>query len=361
MKIAFLGDIALFGNCSKSGNSNILNYFQEIADLLGTFDYVVGNLETPFSKKKEKNGAKSAYICSDPDNIELLSFLHINAVTLANNHIFDYGKEGFSLTKKLLENAGIEYFGVDGKEHKLEKDGNKICFTGYCCYSTNPLNTVPYGEDGVNEFNVAKVLDNMRANEKAGYLNVLAVHAGKEHVNYPSNDSVLVAHKFAKVMPYLYYGSHPHVAQGIEQVDGSLIAYSLGNFCFDDVYSSVSSSPLVELSENNRSSFVLEVEIINNRICSYHLIPIYIGKDKIHVGRGTSENDMKRYTDPILSMPSEEYEEMRNKAISNYYGKRVSQRNIMWYLRRLRPRYFKLFFLNKENIKKYNQCVKAYL
>ena len=102
MKLALLGDVALFGCCTTP------EYFKEISDYLSGFDYVVGNLETPFSKKKKTNGAKSAYICAEPSTVSILKQLHINAVTLANNHMFDYGEEGYELTKKLLEEAGIK-------------------------------------------------------------------------------------------------------------------------------------------------------------------------------------------------------------------------------------------------------------
>ena len=69
MKIALLGDIALFGKGSIDKNPKAKEYFQEIADHLATYDYVVGNLETPFSIKKKTCGAKSAYICSNPVTI----------------------------------------------------------------------------------------------------------------------------------------------------------------------------------------------------------------------------------------------------------------------------------------------------
>lgn len=66
MKIALLGDIALFGRMSMTENEELHDYFLDISDYLSCFDYVVGNLETPFSIAKKTNGAKSAFICSNP-------------------------------------------------------------------------------------------------------------------------------------------------------------------------------------------------------------------------------------------------------------------------------------------------------
>lgn len=51
MKIALLGDIALFGKYDVNKNSDVYVYFEEVAKLLGKFDCVIGNLETSFTKK----------------------------------------------------------------------------------------------------------------------------------------------------------------------------------------------------------------------------------------------------------------------------------------------------------------------
>ncbi len=361
MKIALLGDTALFGRCSFSGNSNIGDYFKHVSDYLDRFDYVVCNLETPFSAKKIAYGAKSAYICSDQENVEILKMLHVDAVTLANNHIYDYGDEGCELTKRLLESNKIRYFGVDGQDLKIELHGNKIAFTGFCCYSSNPLRAVPYGQKGVNEFDFKNAEEILVKNVKNGYFNILAIHSGIEHVNYPSLDTIDVARLFSKIAPYVYYGHHPHVAQGIEQYNDSLLAYSLGNFCFDDVYTSISKAPLVEISENNRSSFILEIILVNNSIKSYKTTPIYIGEDCIFVGRGVTEEILKQYSSVLSELSTNEYESLRQKYLDEYYDKRKNQRNLVWFLKRFKLRYFQLYLSNRQNAKRYLQCVKRYL
>ena len=57
MKIALLGDLAFFGRMSLNENPLVEDYFSDVADYLKGFDYVVGNLETPFSEKKKIYGA----------------------------------------------------------------------------------------------------------------------------------------------------------------------------------------------------------------------------------------------------------------------------------------------------------------
>ena len=82
MKVALLGDIALFGFFSKS-NKNIYAYFKPIKTVLAGCDFVVANLETPLTTNTKPYGVKSANISSLPENVEILKYLGINNVNLA--------------------------------------------------------------------------------------------------------------------------------------------------------------------------------------------------------------------------------------------------------------------------------------
>lgn len=357
MRIAFLGDIALFGRCADP------NYFEIIGKYLEGFDYVVGNLETPYSIRKKTNGAKSAYICSDILGVHILKTLHLKAVTLANNHMFDYGKEGYELTKELLDKEGIEWFGTEGKELKIEKFGNKLAFSGYCCFSSNPLNCVRNGGYGVNAYDLNKVKEILEENNINGYLNILAVHAGIEHVNYPSLDHIRAARKLADICSFVYYGHHPHVVQGVEEYKSSLIAHSLGNFCFDDVYADATASiPLVELTENNRTGMILELTIKNNKVVEWKEQVIYIPKDGCITLVDKCEQ-LNTYNEKLKHSEenSREYEAERLQIINGRLAERRAQRNMHWFLKRLRPRYLRLVLDMRNNNKLYNKSVKRYL
>ena len=363
MKIALLGDIALFGKMSVKENPKLNDYFAEVSEHLKSFDYVVGNLETPFSIAQKINGAKSAYICSDVENVQILKQLHVNAVCLSNNHMFDYGKEGYETTKKLLENNSIEWFGAEGKELKIVNENNKIAFSGFCCYSSNPLQCVPYGKYGVNAFNIETVSDVLRRNNSLGFFNIIAVHAGLEHVNYPSIDHIRVARKLAKICPYIYYGHHPHVIQGIEECNRSLIAHSLGNFCFDNIYTVTSKdTPLITMTENNRTGVILELVIEDNKISSWYEQVVYISNEG-NLRLMEKLDLLVDYNRELKNSESnvEAYTAKRDLILTQRIAERKTMRNINWYIKRLRLRYVKLFFESKRNIKLYNENVKKYL
>lgn len=363
MKIALLGDIALFGRMSVNENPKIAAYFSEIADYLKEFDYVIGNLETPFSVEKKTNGAKSAYICSDVENVKTLKQLHINAVCLANNHMFDFGKEGYETTKKILNENGIQYFGTEGKELHVEILGNKLAMSGFCCYTTNPLRCVQYGEYGVNAYSIPTAQKVLRDNKTKGYLNIMAVHAGLEHVNYPSIDHIRAARLLAKETPFVYYGHHPHVIQGVEEYNGSLLSYSLGNFCFDNIYTEASGDkPLITLTENNRHGAILELTIENNKVVGWKEQIIYNSKgEKMELVDNTAL--LKEYNNVVKNSEDNlpEYNEKRNKILSARIVDRKTMRNLQWYLKRLRPRYMRLMIDGRNNKKKFIENIKMYI
>ena len=333
-----------------------------VKTILNQCDYVVGNLETPFSYRRKKYGAKSAFLCTEPENVELLKILGVDAVTIANNHMFDYGREGYETTKKLLEEAGIEWFGAEGKVVKVENNGCRLAFSGWCCYSTNPQGCVKNGAYGLNEFDVSEAVKILKRNADEGWLNIAAIHAGIEHVNYPSIDTIKVSEILAKMGPMIYYGHHPHVAQPVERKGESLVAYSLGNFCFDDTYARKDDKkPFLKLSEANRESFILIVTIENNEISNYEIVPIYIGKQGIEIGRGVTHETLDGWLNQMYTMDTKDFEHMRREQRNVWVKERRAKRGMRWLLSHLRPRYLHLMVTNYLNARKYDTHIRKYI
>jgi poly-gamma-glutamate synthesis protein (capsule biosynthesis protein) len=357
MKIALLGDIAFFGRYSLQNNVDLYEYFKDVKQILELADIVVGNLESPFVTSQKKYGAKSAHICSSIKNVELLNFLNISIVNLANNHSFDYGRKSFDLTKEILETNNIDYFGVEGKQTKIEVSENKIALSGFCCYSTNPLGI---RENIINELNIPAIRETMRLNSQNGYYNILSIHTGEEHVNYPNYNNIKMARILSEEFPYVYYGHHPHVIQGIEDINNSLLLYSLGNFCFDDVYSSNSSTPLIKQSENNKRGLIVILDFNKNNLSKYEFYPIYMDKDKMIVNEIHSFPQLKDYSS-ILSLPEDKYSKIRESILTAYITDRKKQRNLKWYLKRMNFNSFKMIVNSYKNSKKYHDTLIKYL
>lgn len=361
MKIALLGDIAFYGKYSIR-NPNVYEYFSDVANFLSIFDHVIGNLETPFCDSNYKpNGAKSAHIYAEEINVELLKYLNIDIVNLANNHIFDYGISGYENTKKILDANSIEYFGIENKQVFINEDGAKISLSGYCCYSTNGLGYYnPKTQRGVNVLNGYNVEKILLKNHKNGYFNIASIHAGQEHVNYPNYDHVEIARAFAKNVPYIFYGHHPHVIQGIEEYNGSIIAYSLGNFCFDDVYTPKSNCPVIKQSENNKNSIIFAVEIINQEITNYEIIPIYLDNEKMLISDKKVCNNIDIYSETI-KMEKGQYNNLRKIKLKERTNNSTYRRDLKWYFNRLNFNTIKIIANASRNKKKYKENIINYI
>ena len=358
MKIAFLGDIAFHGKFCIESNNNLYEYFDDARKFLSNCDYVVGNLETPFVIKAEKSGCKSAYISSLTKNVELLKFLNVNAVNLSNNHIFDFGLEGFEDTVNTLKDNDIEWFGASSKDLLISSQ-EKIAFHGYCSYNTNPIGIKSkFNPSGITPLKIDSLYENARSYQSKGYLNVISVHSGIEHVTIPSLDDLNFARKLSKKIPYIYYGHHPHVMQGIETMGNSLIAYSLGNFCFDDVYDvydDKKDKPIVTQSEENKASIILIVDVVDGKIVDYKSVGIYQSDTKLVVNSLESEKKCAIYS-KYLNLKNDDFSRERKKQILAINSSRNSDRDIAWLINRFNfdtiTRVLERFY-NRYNYKKH--------
>lgn len=360
MKIAFLGDVAFFGKFSTLNNnkSDVINRFAGVKEVLEGFDMVVANLETPLTQNKKICGGKSAYIKGVPDDAELLKYIGITHVTLANNHMFDYGQKGFDETLAVLDTAGIKYFGVNGKSCVEQIGNNKLCLHGFCCYSTNAVSFAEKDSSyGVNVLDFEKTESILRADKDNGYLPILSVHWGQEHVNYPNYIHMQFARRLAEQYDFILHGHHPHAIQGIEKVNNSHIAYSLGNFCFDDVYTKKSVQPLVKLSENNRSTFIWVLSIENNRVVDTEYIPVYIDDDGLKITVLPELMGRLNAYSSFLNTEKYEYIKHRKKLLSDYLNSRKKMRDLTWYLKRLNYESFRMLFNAKKNFLLFNAHV----
>lgn len=269
MKIAFLGDIALIGKYDITINSYCKDRLKVMAEKLNEFDYVVANLESPLTNKTKSWVWKSMHLRTPIVNVELLNYLNIDAVSIANNHIHDFGKKGLEETITALDSNGIEWFGANVKHLIKEINGEKVCFSGFCCYSTNGTGYIQkQNKKGINTLTFDNIMQQLEVDKKNDAFSILSFHWGTEHTNYPNIEHISLANKIAKRKDVIIHGHHPHVVQGIHKVKGSLIAYSLGNFLFDDC-TSINGRFTLKQNEDNKKSYILEVEIKNNVLVSY--------------------------------------------------------------------------------------------
>lgn len=359
MKIAFVGDIALIGKYDLMKNPCAKSSLEEIAKFLKGYDYVIGNLESPLTDRTWSTIPKSMHLRSPKVNVELLKFININIVSLANNHSYDFGRKGIEDTIDILRKNGIEYFGIDNKSISI----NNLTLRGFCCYSTNAVGyNSPSNKKGVNTLDYNEVIKQIEQDKESKKITLLSIHWGDEHTNYPKNDHIQFARLLSEKNKIILSGHHPHVVQGIENVNNSIIAYSQGNFCFDDCEAITGTGLKLIQNEENKESFILEINILNNKIDSYQTI-------------GIKEIDTRIVFNPIDTKLTKISEELTNILDLNIYQekrilqysdpqfriKKFGKKNFKWYIKRLNYYAIGAYILGKINRQKYNRLFSSHI
>lgn len=348
LKIALLGDVCLTGKFDLESNPEAFRLFDQTRRLLVGYDIVLANLESPFTDQTSSRICKAIHIKSPTVNIHLLRYLGVTAVSLANNHMFDYGHTGHESTLAALEAAAIDHFGTGGRTFAIERGGERLLFGGFCCLSTHPSEA---NKTGVNILNLASFESFLEAACHQGTFPVVSVHWGDENIHYPRSDHVRFARLMSLEHSFLLHGTHPHVIQGLERRSGSLIAYSLGNFCTDQHRSRVITGLTVRHTLENRQSYILGVDIENGKIVSHTIIPIADTGDCLKVGDQTESDAILRYPLPL----AEPYKRSHHTT-SNAFGidsDAPTRFSLRWFLRRLNYHFIGAFLKGVVNRLRY--------
>lgn len=354
MRIAFLGDLGFFGRYSYDVSS--FKKFENLITYLEGFDYVIANLETPLTNGSNKTIGKSINLKSDPINVNLLKLLNINIVNLSNNHIFDYGIEGFNDTIYNLTKNNIGYFGVSNDRYVISKGNNKISLRGYCCYTTNPLKIDAKKDPYLVSLSDINIRNNFNQDKLENMFPIISCHFGTEHVNYPLNEHLKMFRYLSKDYKYFLYGHHPHVLQGIESINNSVLTYSLGNLCFDDIYKNNEKLPRVKMTDNNMYSMVVDINIESNNILNYGYKGFKWENDILKFSCEV-DNFIEKISNDLL-LNYEEINSIRKQSsmnISNY-----TKKGLKWVLKRMNFNSMLIWVRMKKNDKKFRNLYKNF-
>jgi len=232
---------------------------RNVVPIFSKDDYTIVNLETALTDatSKRDKGTGVAYHFKGPkEYTSILSSSSIEGVTLSNNHIYDYGSEGFSDTVKALKESNLDYCG-EGYKIIKEIKGIKLGILGYNgWYSSNELK--------------AKIKNDIDSLKEEGVSIVIPYfHWGEENSYNPNEIQKDLARFSIDNGADMVLGSHPHVIQTMENYKGKLIAYSFGNFCFGG-----NSNPLDKRTFILQGKIKVEDGIIKN--IEYKVIPTLI-------------------------------------------------------------------------------------
>ena len=261
--LLFVGDVMLsrgIGQIMVKKN-DWRHPFLQIADLLNGADITIGNLESPISERGTRMGSIYSFR-ADPRAIEGLLYAGFDVLSIANNHIWDYGADATTDTISLLDNVGIGVVGGGMDYEKAhqpfvkEMKDTRIAFLGY----TNlvpPSTTFSASKPAIAFLDVDQIVSDIKEAERAADLVVIILHWGNEYETIQSIDQEKIGKALINSGAKLVIGHHPHVVQPVEEYDEGFIAYSLGNFVFDQNFSPETKKGLI------LKAVIKDKEIIN--------------------------------------------------------------------------------------------------
>lgn len=219
---------------NKYGNGDFKFPFLEIADDLKEADILFGNLESVISDKGRKSGSIYSFQ-AQPEAINGLVFAGFDVLSVANNHSFDYGREAIEDTLVRLNQAGIDYVGAGFNEEEVrsgitkEIKDTKITFLAYTNRGSE------YWQAKEDNSGIGWLDENIKNDiEKAeGDVVIVSFHFGEEYQFQPNSEQQYFSYLAVDSGADLIIGHHPHVIQPIEKYKDGWLAYSLGNFIFD--------------------------------------------------------------------------------------------------------------------------------
>jgi poly-gamma-glutamate synthesis protein (capsule biosynthesis protein) len=245
VNLFFGGDIMLArgvkNSVMKNFNGDYSMMFKNVSEMIKKSDIAFANLEGPVSDKGQDR--KNLYsFRMDPSVIPVLKESGFSVLSVANNHAGDWGQTAFADSLARLKENEILYTGggVNSTEAEnpviIEKYGIKIGYLGFTDTGPDWMKATETQSGILSASNprFAEIIKN--AASKVDYL-IVTFHFGEEYQKIHNNRQAYLAHSAIDNGAKIIIGQHPHVVQDTEVYKDGFIAYSLGNFIFDQYFS----------------------------------------------------------------------------------------------------------------------------
>lgn len=214
----------------------------ELVEAMRAADIMCLNNEFTYSAGGSPLPGKAYTFRAAPERVEVLEQLGVDAVTLANNHVYDYGAEALLDTFAVLEDVGIPYFGAGRtleeamKPLYLEVEGKTVALVAASRAEKNKM--TPQATD--TEPGILRCYDTelflrtiREAKANADYC-IAFVHWGTEYSFDLEQVQSDTGRQYLDAGADAVIGAHSHCLQGMEYYDGKPIIYSLGNYWFNN-------------------------------------------------------------------------------------------------------------------------------
>ena len=266
INLFFVGDIMLGRGVeymiNKQGKGDFKFSFLKIASELQKSDILFANLEGPISDRGVRVGSIYSFRFK-PEAIDGLVYGGFDILSLANNHMLDYQRIALEDTMNILKENNIDYVGAGfNKEEAFSLKIKEIKNTriGFLAYTNLGPENWQAGEKNsgmawISENDIGEIAEDIKKSKKEVDVLIISLHAGEEYEENPTSFQTSFAMNCIENGADLVVGHHSHVVQKIERYNDGWIAYSLGNFIFDQGF-----------SEETMKSIILKVAIKDKKI-----------------------------------------------------------------------------------------------
>jgi len=244
VSLLFAGDIQMDRGVRSQVDKNFGgNYrsFLNAIPLVKQTDISFANLEGPISGQGTNHGSAYSFRM-DPAVAPALAEAGFDVLNVANNHAGDWGREAFIDTLQRLKSAHIAYTGGGINRSEAEqpvvitRSGTRVGFLGFSDVGPSWL-AVGSSTPGILLASDPKRSAIISEAKKQVDVLVVSFHFGDEYETSPNNRQRTLARSAVEAGADMVIGHHPHVVENTELYNGGLIAYSLGNFIFDQPFS----------------------------------------------------------------------------------------------------------------------------
>ncbi len=233
MKLLIAGDIYISDEQRRESliDSTIIDVFQKV-------DYRIVNLEAPITSISPtgrilKTGPHLQ--TSQKTIIPYLNELRVDLVTLANNHIMDYGVDGLVETINTLQDNNIGHVGAGNNLLEAQrpvtiiKDGLKVAILNF---AENEWSIASDDSPGCNPLDVIDNVNQIQMYKATHDKVICIIHGGHEYYHMPSPRMVKQYRFYVDSGADAIIGHHTHCIGGYENYSNAPIVYSLGNMLF---------------------------------------------------------------------------------------------------------------------------------
>lgn len=274
--LAVVGDVML-GRGVAAVHADPTVTLRAMRPLLRRADITVGTLESTLSTDGSPTQGGDSF-AADPDVLDGLAAAGFDALSLANNHVGDYGQRALLRTLDAFRGSGIARFGAGRdlasatKAAVVERDGVRVGLLGFNAIGETPRATpttpgalsvrMPPRTGPLQPVDLRHVLTAVRRLDRQVDVVVVLPHWGTQYTHRPEPVQRLVGRRLVDAGADLVVGGHPHWVQSVERHRGATIAHSLGNFVFD-----------MDFMEQTMEGVVLTATITGDRVVDVALAP----------------------------------------------------------------------------------------